>query len=1394
MEAENGKEEREVDKEDKQDNMDELIETEDVIAEALNAVAEAKERNEIEQKEEQQVENDDEEMFSIASSDLSMADEACENSDDDEELEQSDEVVECDSYDPVEDFDPESLKPSRTKHIREPWYKHPPAECDAKNWEIFVEAVEAFDRDTIFEGIDDFIVTIETLLPHLPSCFVTLVKDSTITEKEAASRIMVWIEVCLSKEVQALEEVKKMHDIAFGILKSVAEAPKNSVVGKHLVESGVMELLLSVLEETECADLRMRSLNSIFQLISLPTLWRVTNLRFRQGNPESQPRTPYSRLVAISLEHRYFIGKNFLQLLALIMSWSRFATTLTELELAAKKLMDAVYHISNVEDLPVTEFTEKWDTFIFSFNALREYILQFDDEKVCASFDVYSILQSSELLSICVRLLTMSRVSDRFPNVLRFIHSLLNDKYYGTFLIVNHAELVPLLRELKLLADIENGSRIEVSEDFFEEGVCELDEKFPSATEMRLTIAYRLRALHLLDELRSCSATVRHNIDDDARISALMSLYELCNDTSGRGQREVVWILAQKYVYYIMDIIEYASAHSSLRSCSSFMLSLNLLEVVVANVDDARFWLRNAKSLSRLVSAKGGITSTMHKKLYEYLTPFTDPLLHNLGTGGPDVVGCIIKEMKSAFERRAQLTPPFSTSVRVLEAVLVNASNTSRLEIFHMMEQDGSLDSLAQWLFELVQNRHAMWQMGEPASSEASKRFRIFAFPVLRIFASYMRSCNDLVGSVIKGAIIRSKEDAEDINHRSERTVELRTLSDVMMDALFLMWSLAGGMNGQKYTPECQKIRLAVLDVLSPTLFYEKSLAAVIRHVLFRSCSRPHLFAAALSLLMNLAPWTPPLVIAKNEVPSWKDVVIGHRQRVNRFVHAFFSCENRHEIAEILLSPSPYISELSLKFIDRMSSLDRRLAQDLAGISMNYIIAAFKVRQNGKSKEKAMTPAGSVNGDDVTKENEEHRPASTGMVRLMESLVRLCSAKYFRIVLHEFLSHYPSRAKFLMPILTQFEKPTYESERQSRFQNAVLELISGLCCPSLWSAEADLEFSDCEGCPPIHSIEDSPPEGFFVGSNKKEEKQEKRSRPPSVTIIEDDADDTATALELVEDSDSDRKCTSSLEAVISSFCTFVINPDQKIAVVRRVLEVLSKATSAAVEQQNKPFIEVLRGCIQRTGVRPLFDRIDKSFNSEDVEACLLPVASTLDSLVGEQVDVLCKMLDYSQSEHPMASLIIKIEELSEPSVSLKCSLKILDKFFESLSNYLIPDEALNDAEDIKIPVMYGRSADVDKAYRTPVVEVVSGAQEVYERVKAASRILVKRQKTVGTRMGSEVAKIIDTNGGKEKAVRKLLRKELGLREPVEPPTPRDSPRKRPPPASKESRDVKQKRV
>ncbi|EYB92906.1 hypothetical protein Y032_0189g1226 [Ancylostoma ceylanicum] len=306
-------------------------------------------------------ENADDELISIASSDLAMADEACEGSEEEEEGDLIDGLADITDEVVAEAFNPATFIPVAVKNIRPPWTKHHSPECDAKNWEIFVEALEAFDQDTILEGRDDFIVTIETLFPHLAPCFSMLTEDTSITEKDVTSRIMIWLEVCLGKDAQAFEEAKKLHDIAFEILKTIANAP--AAIGQALIESGMMELLVEVIEDPGSAELRTSALRALFQLISSPSIWREANNRLCESNLEDPHGTLYSRLVAVSIGDRYFPSKNVLPLITLIVSWSRFVTFLTQLEASAREVFSAVSGAAHFNEVPVGDFTEKWNDF-----------------------------------------------------------------------------------------------------------------------------------------------------------------------------------------------------------------------------------------------------------------------------------------------------------------------------------------------------------------------------------------------------------------------------------------------------------------------------------------------------------------------------------------------------------------------------------------------------------------------------------------------------------------------------------------------------------------------------------------------------------------------------------------------------------------------------------------------------------------------------------------------------------------------------------------------------------------------------------------------------------------------------------------------------------------------
>lgn len=161
-----------------------------------------------------------------------------------------------------------------------------------------------------------------------------------------------------------------------------------------------MELLVEVIEDPGSAELRTSALRSIFQLvwnscmamsleilrdtsqISSPSIWRESNNRLCESNLEDPHGTLYSRLGAVSVGDRYFpckvchrcrelffgtarnfLFQNVLPLITLIVSWSRFLTSLTQLEISAKEMFSAISGAAHFNEVPVSEFTEKWNDF-----------------------------------------------------------------------------------------------------------------------------------------------------------------------------------------------------------------------------------------------------------------------------------------------------------------------------------------------------------------------------------------------------------------------------------------------------------------------------------------------------------------------------------------------------------------------------------------------------------------------------------------------------------------------------------------------------------------------------------------------------------------------------------------------------------------------------------------------------------------------------------------------------------------------------------------------------------------------------------------------------------------------------------------------------------------------
>ncbi|VDN34066.1 unnamed protein product [Cylicostephanus goldi] len=117
---------------------------------------------------------------------------------------------------------------------------------------------------------------------------------------------------------------------------------------------------------------------------------------------------------------------------------------------------------------------------------------------------------------------------------------------------------------------------------------------------------------------------------------------EYCN-VSEKAREELVWVLSQKYLYHIVDIITHAKTNIDVRNMSCYALATHLMTAVLAEVDDYRFWLKFTKSFSKLITDRC-ITYSDNRKLHEYLAPLSGYIFQYVGQNDPGLVKGLYKK------------------------------------------------------------------------------------------------------------------------------------------------------------------------------------------------------------------------------------------------------------------------------------------------------------------------------------------------------------------------------------------------------------------------------------------------------------------------------------------------------------------------------------------------------------------------------------------------------------------------------------------------------------------------------------------------------------------------------------------------------------------------------
>uniref|UniRef100_A0A1I7XCE0 DRIM domain-containing protein n=1 Tax=Heterorhabditis bacteriophora TaxID=37862 RepID=A0A1I7XCE0_HETBA len=668
-------------------------------------------------------------------------------------------------------------------------------------------------------------------------------------------------------------------------------------------------------------------------------------------------------------------------------------------------------------------------------------------------------------------------------------------------------------------------------------------------------------------------------------------------------------------------------------------------------------------------------------------------------------------------ERRMQV--PFSTitCVRLLEAMLCDVNDVTRLDIIKTMTRDEVAETLTRLLHDFVLFRHAMWQMGEPLVSSDVRRFLRFALPALRIIAIIYRQGSECIGRKLKMSksirVRMSEHQKSEFNDGHAKLVDTEVkassffikftcyIDTTLVDTLFLLWSMTGGMNGQRISEEGSRLRQSVFEVIHPVLYGpgKSVLPVILDRILDKGCQRPQLYPAVLSFIFAVAP--SPSVILSDEL-LWKSELIKYRRKVKIFASSFLRCKGRTELCDVLLCTSSYVSQISRAFLEKLCKLHSVLAKDIVG-SLIRRASASLVSYSHNPISKELVEA--ISDDDEEKEKKKEKVAflivpptliccegaeraSSGHVRMIESLLDLCQTDVARIIIPYYFVYDKSALEVVSRYLFVFEKAVADSERQKRFQQAVVvsysyfsELLGPVCQAKYWEIQNPTENHELDQVIQheinAHDLKEVKKEDNNLKTSiKLKDSQEQNienhgDECSEGDIVSDNLKCTTTSSDEQSNEESEITYVAAhpLEAILLSFCRFISNCEHGLKLIRTVLIVLNE-----VADSESASCTVLRVCLLRIGIRRLLVRLDSSFGSDGVIETLYLVTTLLEKVFRGQAQELAFTVGYLPNGHTLLSLVELLKGQSEMNEISKSCLESLLRLGTALLEVESPNE------------------------------------------------------------------------------------------------------------------------
>ncbi|KAF8366353.1 hypothetical protein PRIPAC_84182, partial [Pristionchus pacificus] len=636
------------------------------------------------------------------------------------------------------DFTADKFEPTKILCRRPPWRERA-APVDIKAWELFCDAVTTFESTTLDEYVDDWVVTVENLLPQLRNCFreaaakgIPDAPDDLVENLPLLMSDWARFGLCLDR-ADAQPSPAKFLRVGMGIVEQIAGYSFEPRYGCALLEQGIAWDLMNVLTETTYSALQHDVLHVLHLLqccrgVSLTAAdvffkFEKASVEKTEGEEkedeeekekeekgeneeevkekgEDEMASIYDRLalLATQMDETSCESTSLLDLALRVISRANLNAAAARLLAATRAVVVAAAAAAGADEEERVELSSALNSFLDRFHrnegVLRGFGLEEEARKA------YGVLTECDWTGVVSVLLSLTH--DQTTNrAVGFTAAILEaQECVGLFALAESS--LPLQRllvkqlmmmERKEVKKKDNIRQSKLMDDdaFTYDETPSLDKRKESGKELASRIAHRLRVLQLVDELAECNKSLSFDsMDDPARLSVLHRLLRM--SVTEEGESALCSIFSQCAFSLLTSIVTavvedkrweaYAKDRKRVlcndaRSRPSFVYALELMKIVSAKADGAAFWTRNARHYQKMIKYQPLLPPTT--SLHSWWDPFKDTVVASADLGSHIVVTAIRARLREYATKMDDGDPSAGAValLRVMESLLMEERRTA---------------------------------------------------------------------------------------------------------------------------------------------------------------------------------------------------------------------------------------------------------------------------------------------------------------------------------------------------------------------------------------------------------------------------------------------------------------------------------------------------------------------------------------------------------------------------------------------------------------------------------------------------------------------------------------------------------------------------------------------